>query len=620
MQKQEFQFKADMQELLNLIIHSLYTNKEIFLRELVSNASDALNKLRFRRLTDSNISDPESDLKISISLDKESQTFAIEDTGIGMTKEDLVNQIGTVASSGTLEFFKKVKESGGALDGQLIGQFGVGFYSVFMVADEITVETRHADPDSKSYRWISEGKDAFTIEEIEQRPRGTKIYFKLKDDAKEFCEDYRIKNILKKYSNFVDFPIIVGDEEANKVNALWHKPKDDVKKEELDEFYKFIANDFQEPMGHLQVAIEGNVNFKALLFIPETAPPYFMRDAHEKSLQLYSKRVFIQDDCIELLPDYLKFVRGVVDTEDLPLNVSREVTQSSPVMTKIRNVLSSRILGLLEDWAVNDKGKYDKFFKNFGTLFKIGLNSDFSNKQRILELLRYDCTFMSAGEQCSLKEYVDKMIESQKEIYYLAGDTREAIEKNPNLEYFRKNSIPVLLLSDPADVFTAPYIGEYDGKKFISIDKANIEIKKTEEEAAESLSGETANSLVQVFRETLGDKVEDVRISSRLVESPVTLVVGAQGLDIQMEKMMQMMDKSFSVSKKILEINTSHPLIKNLSMMNIAGKRKDVMSQCIIQLFEGALLLDGSMRNPSDFISRMNNIMVEATENVVQQS
>lgn len=610
---EQHQFKAEMQQLLNLIIHSLYTNKEIFLRELVSNSSDALNKLRFRRLTDSNIADPELDLRITITLDKDNKTFSIEDTGIGMTENDLIAQLGTVASSGTLEFLQKMKESGKALDGQLIGQFGVGFYSVYMVSDEITVETRHADPDSKSYRWVSAGKDTYTIEEIEPRQRGTKISFKLNDDAKEFCEDYRVKNILKKYSNFVDFPIFIGEEETNKVSALWHKSKDDVNKEEVDEFYKFLTNDFQEPLGYLHFAIEGNANFKAMIFVPQSAPPYFMRELNEKTLHLYSRRIFIQDDCKEMLPDYLKFVKGVVDTEDLPLNVSREVTQSSPVMVKIRNVLTGRILGLLEDWAANDKEKFEKFYKNFGTLFKTGVNSDFSNKARIMELLRYECTLNKPGELISLKEYTEKMIDGQTEICYLAGDTRESIEKNPNLEYFRKNNIPVLLLTDPADVFTVPYLGEYNGKKLVSIDKANIDLKQEATANEQQLAEENANSLIQIFRETLGDKVEDVRISKRLVDSPVTLVVGEQGMDIQMEKMMQMMDKSFSASKRIIEINTSHPLIKNLSELSIAGKRKETVTSCILQLFEGALLLDGYMRNPTDFVSRMNTLMTEAT-------
>ena len=334
--KQEYEYRAEMKQLLSLIIHSLYTNPEIFLRELVSNASDALNKIRFRRLTDSNVLSPEAELTIKISANKDENTFSIEDTGIGMTLEDLTDRLGTIASSGTLEFLTNLKNEGKAFDANMIGRFGVGFYSVFMVTDEITVETRHANPDSKAYRWTSSGEDKFSIEEIEKDGRGTKITFKLKDDYKDFYEPYRINNVLKKYSNFVDFPIYVNDEKVNTVTALWHMKKDDIAEEELKDFYKFISNDYQDPLGHLHFSIEGNVNFKALLYIPQTAPQFLFRDTLDKNIQLYSSRIFIQDDCKELLPDYLAFVKGVVDTEDLPLNVSREVTQNSPLMAKDR--------------------------------------------------------------------------------------------------------------------------------------------------------------------------------------------------------------------------------------------------------------------------------------------
>lgn len=613
---EQFEYKAEMKQLLNIIIHSLYKNPEVFLREIVSNASDALNKLRFRRLTDSNIVDPEAELKIMINADKEKQTFSIEDTGIGMTKDDLITQIGTVASSGTLQFLKNLQEEKKTLDASMIGQFGVGFYSIFMVTDEITIETRHADPDSKAYRWTSQGQDKFTIEEIDRKERGTKIFFKLKDENKEFAEDYVIKNTLKKYSNFVDFPLFVGDEKVNTVQALWHKKKDEIKDEELDEFYKFISNDYQKPLGHIHVSIEGTVNFKALLFIPEYAPPNLFMDSQEKGLHLYSSKVFIQDDAKELMPDYLRFVKGVVDTEDLPLNVSREVTQSSPVMAKIRNVLTGKILSLLEEWAEKDNEKFEKFFKNFGAMFKTGVNTDFSNKERLLELLRFESSELEEGELSSLSAYVSRMNTDQKEIYYLSGDTRESILRNPNLEYFRKNNIEVLLLSDPVDVFVVPYLQEYDKKPLKSIEKADIDLAKTEteEEKKERLGEDATKSLVEVFKETLGDKVEDVVESKRLVESPVTLVVGNQGLDAQMEKMMQFMDKQHTLSKRILEINTGHPIIKNLSRLNISDSKDPFLRDAITQLFEGALLTEGYLKSPTEFIARMHEFIEKATE------
>ncbi len=610
---QEFEYKAEMKQLLDIIINSLYKNKEIFVRELVSNSSDALNKVRFMRLTNSDLPDADLDLKIDIKLDKDKQTFTIEDSGSGMTKDDLINRIGTVASSGTLEFLKNMKNAKGEVDAQLIGQFGVGFYSVFMVTDEITIETKHAEPGSQAYKWVSKGKDKFSIEEIEKEKRGTKISFKLKEDYKEFCEDWKIKDILKRYSNFVDFPVYVNGEEVNTVQALWHKKKDEIKKEELNEFYKFVSGDFQEPLGHIHLSIEGTVSFKALVFIPQTAPPMMFTDITEKSLQLYSKKIFIQDDCKELLPDYLKFVKGVVDTEDLPLNVSREVTQSSPVLAKIKNVLTGKILGVLEDWADNDPGKYEKFYKQFSPIFKMGINTDYTNKDKIIELLRFESTAKPAGEWTSLNGYVSRMQPNQKEIYYISGEHRDILERNPNLEYFRKKDIEVLFLTDPVDIFTVPYIGEYDKKQLKSIDKAEIDIEDSEEEKTEKLGKDMAVNLIKVFKDTLGDKVEDVIESKRLVDSPATLVAGKEGMDPHMEKMMRSMDKNYSGSKKILEINMSHPLIKNLSRIYIADAGSKVLKDSIMQLYEGAVLIAGDLKDPAQFVKRMTGLMIKAT-------
>lgn len=611
---QEFEYKAEMKQLLHLIVHSLYTHPEIFLRELISNASDALNKIRFRMLTDRNVLDADADLKIAITLDAKEHTFAIEDSGVGMTKEDLIEKIGTVASSGTLEFLQQVKNENRTLDGNLIGKFGVGFYSVFMVAEEVTVETRHAEPNSNGYRWRSGGEGKFTIEEIDKATRGTKISFKLKETAKEFSEDYTVKHIINKYSNFVDFPIFVDNEKVNTVTALWHKPKDQVKEEDLVEFYKFISNDYNPPLGHLQLAIEGAVSFNALLFIPENAPPMWFRDPHEKSLHLYSNKVFIQDDCKELLPEYLRFVKGVVDTADLPLNVSREVTQNSPAMAKIRDILTKKILSFLGDWSKQEKNKYEKFYKTFGPFFKTGVNTDFANREKVIDLLRFESTKMAKGEMLSLKDYVTRMKLEQKAIYYLSGEHRDLLEKNPNLEYFKKNDFDVLLLTDPVDVFVVPSINEYDKKPLQSIDKADLDLAADEAGKPEALSGDLAKSLLTIFKETLGDKVEDVIESKRLVNSPVTLVVGKDGMDNQMEKMMKLMDKTYSGSKRILEVNVSHPLIKNLSRRNLASPTDSVLRKSILQLYEGALLLEGNLSSPVDFIGRMTELLEEATK------
>lgn len=610
---QEFEYKAEMKQLLHLIVHSLYTHPEVFLRELISNASDALNKIRFRMLTASDVLDTDADLKIKIELDEKKHTFTIEDTGIGMTKDELIERIGTVASSGTEEFLKQVEESKQPPE-SLIGQFGVGFYSVFMVTDEVTVETRHADKDSKGYRWTSRGEGTFTIEEIDRKARGTKVTFKLKKEHRDFAQAYGVKNVIQKYSNFVDFPIIVGDEEVNRVSALWHRPKNEVKEEELVEFYKFISNDFSPPLAHLHLAIEGAVNFKALVFVPETAPPVFYQEHLEKSLQLYSKKVFIQDDCKELLPEYLRFLKGVVDTEDLPLNVSREVTQSSPAMAKIKSVLTKRILSWLEKIAKKDKSQYEKFYRNFGQIFKTGVNSDFTNKDKIIELMRFESTQIEKEALTSLKEYVSRMKEEQKEIYYLSGDSREAIERNPNLEYFKKNNVEVLLLSDPFDIFVMPSLNEYDSRKMVSIDKADLDLKEEQKDGDEPLGEDLAKSFIEIFKKTLGDKVEDVIASKRLVDSAATLVVGKEGMDKQMEKMMKMMNKEYSGSKKILEINLSHPLIKNLGKRIIADASDLVLRNSMLQIYEGALLIEGNLTSPNEFVSRMTELMVEATK------
>jgi len=613
-QAEKFEFRAEMKQLLHLIVHSLYTHPEIFLRELISNSSDALNKIRFRGLTDKNILDPNADLKISIILDEKKSQFSIEDTGIGMTRDELINEIGTVAHSGTLEFLQKLSKEKKPLDGQLIGQFGVGFYSVFMVTDEVVIETRHAEPGSKGYRWTSKGEGTFTIEEIERKQRGTKISFTLKEEAKEFAEDYRIKDVIRKYSNFVDFPIYVDKEQVNRVTALWQKQKSDLKKEELDEFYKFISNDFQPPAGHLHLNIEGAVNFKALIFIPDTAPPTLFREDLEKTVHLYSNKIFIQDNAKELLPEYLRFVKGVVDTEDLPLNVSREWIQNSPVVTKIKNTLVSKILGFLEEWSKTEPEKFKKFHQNFGPLFKTGLNTDFTNRDKIIDLLRFESTITEKDQYTSLKNYVSRMKDNQKEIYYLTGENMDMIKRSPNLEYFRDKDIEVLLLTDPVDIFIIPSIPEYDKKPLKSIEKADIDMDMDVKNREEALSENLSKSLIDVFKETLGDKVEDVIESKRLVDSPATLVSGKEALDSSMERMMKYMDKDFTGSKKILEINTRHPLIKNLSRINMVDNKSTILRNCIVQLYEGIQVLNQNLESPGEFIKRMTEIMVKATE------
>ena len=612
---QTYEFKAELKQLLHLIIHSLYTQPEIFLRELISNASDALNKVRFMQLTNQNILDPERELKIIIEVDPKKRTFAIEDTGIGMTREELIENIGTVAKSGTLQYLEQIQKEGKQIDADIIGQFGVGFYSVFMVTDEVTIETRHASPDSKAYLWKSDGKGKFSISEIIRPERGTRISFTLKEEYKDFAEEYYVKSIIQKYSNFINFPIYVGKDRVNSIEALWRKPKDEIKEDELVEFYKFLTNDINPPLGHLHLSLEGSVNFKALLFIPSSVPYDIFYEIREKSLHLYANRVFVQDNATELLPEYLRFIKGVVDTEDLPLNISRQVTQDSPVMAKIRNVLTTRILAMLEDWAKNDVSKYEKFYKNFGHIFKLGVTTDFANKDKIVKLLRFETTAKNKGELTSLDEYIARMPKDQKEIYYLTGENREIAERNPKLEYFRKHNLEVLLLVDPIDIFIIPTIYEYEKKKFQSIEKADLKLEKKAQPAeGEALEENLLKSLIAVFKETLGDKVADVTVSNRLVDSPATLVVGKEGLEPQIEKFMKMMNQEVKPQKKILEINPAHPLIKNLSRLNLGNSHDPLLRQSILQIYESALLLDGNLENPTEFVARMVDILTTATK------
>ena len=608
---QEFEYKAEMKQLLHLIIHSLYTHPEVFLRELISNASDALNKVRFMQVTSIPVLEPEAVLGITIDIDETRKTFSIEDNGIGMTRDDLVNRIGTVASSGTLDFIKNMKSESGALSGDLIGKFGVGFYSAFMVTDEITIETRHAEPGSKGYRWKSIGEGRFTIEEIEKVHRGTRIYFTLKDEAAEFASSWRAKDIIRKYSNFVDFPITIGGEKLNTVTALWQRPKDEVTEDERNEFYKFVSGDFAAPLGHLHLSLEGRTTFKALVFIPESAPSRFVDPRELKGPHLYASRVFIQDDCKDLIPEYLRFITGVVDSEDLPLNVSREMTQSSLALSRMREVITGRLLGLFEEWAERDAELYTRFWNAFGPYFKMGLSTDAGNKQRITELLRFETT-RAAGALASLKEYSERMPESQKEIYYLAGEHRDLLERNPNLEYFRKHDLEVILLTDPIDLFVFPSLGDYAGKLIASIEKADLDFS-TDSESRAGVDHGAATALLAAIRETLGDRIEDVVESKRLTDSAATLVVGKEGVDPQLERMMKALDKNFTGAKKILEINLTHPLIANLARLAVRGGDAELLRDAAIQVYEGALLLEQSLASPADFVRRMTDFMERAT-------
>lgn len=611
--KETFEYKAEMNQLLNLIVHSLYTHPEIFLRELISNASDASNKVRHLEITDESILDRHKELTIKIEVDEKEQTFSIEDSGIGMSRDDLIENIGTIASSGTLKFLEKMKTDKDKV-GDLIGQFGVGFYASYMVTDEITIETRHAEKDSVGLRWTSSGQGGYSIEEIDRETRGTKISFKLKDEFKDFSKEYKIKETIKKYSNFAVFPIFVGEEKVNTIEALWTKKKKDLKDKEINEFYKFVANDWEDPLAHLQLSLEGvGSTFKALLFIPQKDSFDLMRTQEHKTVQLYANKVMIVEDCKELLPDYLHFIRGVVDTADLPLNVSREMVQSSPVMQKIKTTITTKVLQWLDKMAKKDTEKYDKFYKTFGKLFKYGINSDFENKDKVIDLLRFETSTQDEKTSSSFKDYVGRMKEDQKEIYYLTGESRAQVENNPNMEYFKKHETEVLFLIDPVDAFIIPSIPEYDGKKIKAIDKGDIDLKE-DDQAKDPKDNALSGALIDLFKETLKEKTADVKISKRLVDSAVTLVATADGADKHTEQLMKMMGQDVPKSKRILEVNADHPVIRNLSKRYIANDKDPMLEKCIVQLFESAQLIDDELTSKSEYVKRMMEIMEEATQ------
>ena len=607
---EHIKFRAQMQQLLHLIVHSLYSHKEIFLRELISNASDALNKVRFLALTDASLA--EADQKISIILDSDARTLKVEDSGIGMTRSDLIDRIGTIASSGTLEFLKKQKESDQPIDASLIGKFGVGFYASFMVADRVDVETRHATAGELGYRWSSDGSESFSIEEIAREHHGTTVTLHLKEDEKDFCEEHTVRRIIRKYSNFVEFPIFLGETQTNTVEALWRKSKGDITDEELSEFYKFVATDYMEPLGHLHLRIEGLVNFNSLLFIPAKAPAGMFREDFNQQLHLYAAGILIQNDARFLLPEYLVFVRGVVDTDDLPLNVSRETTQNSPVTAKIKDILTGKVLGLLSEWADDeDQDLYTTFFKEFGKVFKHGLMSDFKQRDSLMELVRYPSTKTVEGSLTSLRDYVERMPEDQEEIYYLLAETLELARTSPRLEYFRAKDLEVLLLHEPVDVFTAPQLSEYDGKPIKSIESGDLVLDEDEEEDEVILPEDDRDNLLSLFRLKLGDKVQDVVASKRLVDSAATLT---GEMDRQMERMFQMMGPDESEPpKKKLELNLSHPLLTNLLALHNDSTHEELIDKTVHQVYEGALLVEDQLKDPSAYVQRMTDLMVEAT-------
>ena len=620
----KYKFKAEVKQLLDILVHSLYTSREIFLRELISNSSDALDKLRFESNRGSDIVDNDLKQEILIGLNEKDQTLTITDTGIGMTKDELIKNIGTIAKSGSADFLKQLSESKDDAN-NIIGRFGVGFYSVFMVAKEVVIKTRSFKKEESAYEWKSDGTGNFEITELgTDVKRGTTIEVRLKDDAKEFTEKYRVESVIKKHSNFISFPILLENEVVNTVSAIWREPKSSVKKEQYTEFYKFLSYDSEEPMHTIHKSVDAPIQFHSLLFIPKKSMDFYFLEKDNYGLDLYVRRVLIQHKNKDLLPEYLSFVKGVVDSEDLPLNISRETLQENIVFSKIASSVTNQVLGYLKEKAEKEPDQYAEFWKEHGKVFKLGYG-DFTNHEKFSELLRFNSSSnKSADELTSLAEYAGRMKEDQKEIYYLSGSSREAIEMDPHLEIFKSKGIEVLYFFDPVDEFVVSSLRKYKDYELKSVDNADTskldkvkDVEAKEDEKVEPLSreeGKALKSLRNRIKEILGDRVKEVVESKRLKDSPSCLVNADDALSSQMAKIMKMANQSMGEQKKIFEINGNHKLIRNLIKIYQKDKKDKYLEDVIEQLYEAALLQEGVLEDPHNLINRLNRTLADSSE------
>jgi molecular chaperone HtpG len=622
-------FQAEVKQLLKLMIHSLYSNKEIFLRELVSNASDAADKLRFEALTDKALYENDPDLKIRVSFDAKARTITVSDNGIGMSRQEVIDNIGTIAKSGTREFLDKLTGDE-AKDAHLIGQFGVGFYSSFIVADKVTVLTRRAGLTAEhGVKWESDGSGEYTIEMVDRPARGTEVTLHLREGEDELVSGYRVRSIIRKYSDHITLPIVMKkeewdkdkgenrltdeDETVNQASALWARPKNDITEEQYHEFYKHVAHDFEPPLAYTHNKVEGTKEYTQLLYIPSRAPfDLFDRD-HRRGLKLYVRRVFIMDDAEHLMPAYLRFVRGVIDSNDLPLNVSREILQESRDVEMIRAGSVKRVLAVLEDLAENKKDKYATFWTEFGRVFKEGLGEDHANRERIAKLARFASTHKDTPDQeVSLADYVSRMKEGQEKIYYVTAETFAAAKNSPHLEIFRKKGIEVLLLTDRVDEWAFSFVTEFEGKPLQSVAKGGLDLGKladeVEKEEQEKDAGEYKD-LIERIKKTLGEKVKDVRVTQRLTESPVCLVADEHDMGMHLERLLKAAGQKVPGSKPILEVNPHHPLVERLKGEQDEARFGDWSEV----LFDQALLAEGGqLEDPAGFVKRLNQLVLAA--------
>ena len=621
--KETLKFESEVSQVLQLMIHSLYSNKEIFLRELISNASDACDKLRFESLANENLLANDAQLKIHIEYDKNAHTLVIRDNGIGMTREEVINNIGTIAKSGTKEFLQNLTGDQ-AKDSNLIGQFGVGFYSAFIVADKVELKTRSARVNSdEAVLWSSYGTGEYELETVDFDHRGTEITLHLKQDEYDLLSGWRLRSIISKYSDHIPLPIEMFKEDdkgeltdevevINKASALWTRTKSDISDEEYIEFYKHVGHDFEDPLAWSHNRVEGKTEYTSLLYVPSKAPFDLYEPNQTHGLKLYVQRVFIMEDAEKLLPRYLRFARGIIDSNDLPLNVSREILQSNKVIESIRSGSVKKLLGLLEKMAKNEAEKYQQFWSQFGRVMKEGPGEDFANKEQIASLLRFASTHSDREEQTvSLADYIERMSKEQEAIYYITADNFNAAKNSPHLEIFRKKGIEVLLMSDRVDEWLMGSLNEFEGKTFISVAKGELDLDKfsdSDEKEAKKKTEEEASDIIEQIKNSLEGKVEDVRVSHRLTTSPACVVLNEQDMALYMQHLLKQAGQALPDTKPVLEINPQHPLV--LKMKDETDM--DQVKEWSTLLFEQAILAEGGqLENPAEFVTRLNKIIVD---------
>jgi len=618
---QDFEFKAEIQQLLHILVHSLYTEREIFLRELISNAADALHRLQFEMLTTRDIVDPEAELAIRIDVDEPAGVLTVSDSGIGLTRDEMIENLGTIAHSGALAFLKRLQEAGQPASADIIGQFGVGFYSVFMVAEEVTVTSRSFRPEAEPVAWSSRGDTRYTIGPATRAARGTMVTVRLKEDAREFLNPSRLEGIVRRYSDFVPFPIYVKNKVANRRAAPWRQRPQEVTAEQYKEFYRQLTFDTADPLLYVHLAADAPVHIQSILYVPAKADRGVLTAITERGPRLYSRKILIQERASELLPPYLRFVEGVVDSDDLPINISRETVQSNQVVARIRSNLVRKLLAELTTLAEQDAARYAQFWREFGPLIKEGVATDASNREALAPLLRFHSSRTGEEEWVSLKQVQERMAPDQKAIYYVMAENLRAAARSPHMDYFRARDLEVLYLTDPVDSFMVLALHEFNGTPLRNIADAGLELpeeKKEQEPEAESLSGEAFARLCERLAAALGDRVSAVRESKLLRDSPCRLVTpeNAPGADLQ--RVFRLMEREFKAPPMILELNRSHPLIRDLGRLAVQDPNDPLIAQAAEQLYEGQLLAEGIHPNPVDMLPRIEGFLAAAVRARVQ--